>query len=128
MTGGDGTGQDQAPSSGRRAAEEAVRLLQTLSEVTGSHNAPECRICPICQLLAALRQVRPEAVDHLIDAAAGLAAALRDLAVPAAAEAAEAPVQEAPDGPPASPPAATASSGPSPGHDPPRIQRIEVTD
>ena len=28
--------------------------------------APECQICPICAGLAALREARPEAVEHLV--------------------------------------------------------------
>jgi hypothetical protein len=84
VTGHDGNGKAH-DAAGRRATEEAIRLLQTLTELTGAHDAPECRICPVCQLLAALRQVRPEAVEHLIRASTELAAALRDLAVPASA-------------------------------------------
>ena len=43
----------------------------------GGAAAPECRLCPICRLLAALRGVRPETFEHLLDAAASLVAALR---------------------------------------------------
>lgn len=39
--------------------------------------SPECRICPLCRLLAMLRGVRPETYEHLLDAAASLIAALR---------------------------------------------------
>ena len=79
------------------AAEEAVKLLGAAEEwarararhlddehlATGS---AECTVCPLCQGVAALRQVRPEAVSHLLDAAASLAAALR-ASVPAPAPA-----------------------------------------
>jgi hypothetical protein len=41
-----------------------------------------CRSCPLCQLLAVLRGVRPEAVEHLADATAALAAALREMLGP----------------------------------------------
>lgn len=44
--------------------------------------APECTTCPLCQSVALLRQVRPEAAGHLLDAAGSLVAALR-AAVPA---------------------------------------------
>lgn len=71
------------------AAEEAVKLLGAAEQwargragvlldaehvATGS---PECTVCPVCQAVGALRQVRPEAVSHLLDAAASLVAALR---------------------------------------------------
>jgi hypothetical protein len=50
------------------------------AEPTGdseSLHSPECRVCPICRLLALLRGVRPETYEHLLDAAASLVAALR---------------------------------------------------
>lgn len=91
------------------AAEEAARLFAAAEEwartraaalldsehlATGS---PECQVCPFCQAVGALRHVRPETVDHLLDAAASFVAALR-AAVPE------------PDGPPEGP----------------RVQRIDV--
>ena len=39
--------------------------------------SPECRLCPICRLLAVLRGARPETYEHLLDAAASVVAALR---------------------------------------------------
>jgi hypothetical protein len=67
------------------AAEEAARLLAAVQDwararfdhehlATGS---AECQVCPVCQGVAALRQVKPETVEHLLDAAASLVAALR---------------------------------------------------
>ena len=71
------------------AAEEAARLFAVVEEwartrasgllddehlATGS---PECRVCPLCQAIGAARSVRPEAVEHLLDAAASFVAALR---------------------------------------------------
>jgi hypothetical protein len=47
--------------------------------------APECRVCPLCTALAALREARPEAVEHLAKAGAELllaAKALLDGATP----------------------------------------------
>lgn len=67
------------------AADEAARLFAALQDwartrfdhehlATGS---AECQVCPVCQGVAALRQVRPETVEHLLDAAASLVAALK---------------------------------------------------
>jgi len=67
------------------AAEEAARLLAAAQEwararfdhehlATGS---AECQVCPVCQAIAVLRQVRPETVEHLMDAAASFVAAFR---------------------------------------------------
>jgi hypothetical protein len=41
--------------------------------------APECQFCPFCQALAALREARPEAVEHLVKAGAELLLAARAL-------------------------------------------------
>ena len=69
------------------AAEEAARLLAAAEEWvrnhTGGHldglatGAPECTVCPLCQGIAAVRGVRPETVEHLLDAAASFVAALK---------------------------------------------------
>lgn len=71
------------------AAEEAARLFSAVEDwartrasglldtehlATGS---AECSVCPLCQAVGAVRQVRPEAVEHLLDAAASFVAALR---------------------------------------------------
>lgn len=67
------------------AAEEAGKLFAAVQDwartrfdhehlATGS---AECQICPVCQAVAALRQVRPETVEHLLDAAASCVAALK---------------------------------------------------
>jgi hypothetical protein len=71
------------------AAEEAARLLAAVQDwararfdsehlATGSS---ECQVCPVCQAVAALRQVKPETVEHLLDAAASLVAALKSAVV-----------------------------------------------
>jgi hypothetical protein len=121
--------------TGRRATEEAIRLLQTLTEFTGAHDAPECRICPLCQLLVALRQVRPEAVEHLVRASAEFAAALRDLAAPSSSDAHPEPQDvhpESPNGGPAAPRPASSEAGRpgwrAPAAARPKVQRIDVTD
>ena len=70
-------------------AEEAARLIAAAQDwartrfdhehlATGS---AECQVCPLCQGIAVLRQVKPETVEHLMDAVASFAAALRS-AVP----------------------------------------------
>ncbi len=78
------------------AAEEAARLFAAaehwareraggLRDGVGGGLGPEhlangsaaCTVCPFCQAVAALRQVRPETVEHLLDAAASVVAALR---------------------------------------------------
>ena len=69
------------------AAEEAARLFQAAEEWvrtrTGGHldglatGAPECTVCPLCQGIAAVRGVRPETVEHLLDATASFVAALK---------------------------------------------------
>jgi hypothetical protein len=47
--------------------------------------APECQFCPLCQAMAALREARPEAVEHLVKAGAELLLAARALLEGAAA-------------------------------------------
>lgn len=75
------------------AADEAARLLTAAEQwarrraaaLDDGHLATgsvECSVCPVCQAIGALRQVRPEAVAHLLDAVGSLVAALR-AAVPA---------------------------------------------
>lgn len=76
------------------AAEEAAKLFAAVEEwarhrtgglFDGEHLAtgsPECQVCPICQAIGAVRHVRPEAVEHLLDAAASFVAALRATAPP----------------------------------------------
>jgi hypothetical protein len=65
------------------AAEEAARLFAAVQDwakarfdhehlATGS---VECQVCPLCQGISALRQVRPETVEHLLDATASIVAA-----------------------------------------------------
>ena len=69
------------------AAEEAARLFAAAEEWvrtrSGGHldglatGAPECTVCPLCQGIAAVRGVRPETVEHLLDATASFVAALK---------------------------------------------------
>src|SRR3954467_5318815 len=80
------------------AAEEAVRLFAAMEEWArrkASHvldeehvatGSAECQMCPVCQGIGVLRHVRPEAIEHLLDAAASFVAALKT-AVPTPAPA-----------------------------------------
>jgi hypothetical protein len=79
------------------AAEEAARLFAAVQDwartrfdhehlATGS---AECQVCPVCQAIAALRQVRPETVEHLLDAAASFVAAVKSTMPAAPADARE---------------------------------------
>ena len=71
------------------AAEEAVKLFaavedwarkragHVLDEEHVATGSAECQMCPVCQGIGALRHIRPEAVEHLLDAAASFVAALK---------------------------------------------------
>ncbi len=71
------------------AAQEAGRLFAAVEEWARSRaggllgdqhlatGSAECSVCPVCQAVSALRQVKPETVEHLLDAAASVVAALR---------------------------------------------------
>ena len=88
------------PDGAGSLAGEAARLFETLQQAAASwsrgpsgagqeggascscdHETPQtCRICPVCQLLSRLETVRPEAVQHLAEAASAVVAALSELA------------------------------------------------
>jgi hypothetical protein len=55
-------------------------LTQDESQAAGP--TPECVVCPLCMGIAALRQARPETVEHLLKAGAELFAAFRSLIDP----------------------------------------------
>lgn len=60
-------------------------MTQQESQAAGV--APECLVCPLCMGVAALRQARPEAMEHLLKAGAELLEAFRALMeAPAAGE------------------------------------------
>jgi hypothetical protein len=67
------------------AADEAARLLSAVQEWARTRfdtehlatGGAECQVCPVCQGIALLRQVKPETAEHLLDAAASVVAALR---------------------------------------------------
>lgn len=89
MTGPDG------PQLGS-AAQEAARLLAAVEDWARTRGEPgtadhtgaatsTCGVCPVCSGIALLRDVRPETVEHLLDAAASVVAALRSAVVPPSA-------------------------------------------
>ena len=79
--------------------EEAARLLEAVQEwargaagtaagtTAGGEpwtarictDALECQLCPLCRLIALVRGTQPEVIEHLADATASLAAAIREL-------------------------------------------------
>jgi hypothetical protein len=75
------------------AAQEAARLFaavedwaRTRGEAPGGEHsagsgASTCGVCPVCSGIALLRDVRPETVEHLLDAAASVVAAVRSAVV-----------------------------------------------
>ena len=86
------TGPGNGPEVGS-AAQEAARLFAAVEDWarnrgdTGAaeHAGPgtaTCGVCPVCSGIALLRDVRPETVEHLLDAAASIVAAVRSAVVP----------------------------------------------
>jgi hypothetical protein len=62
------------------AADEAVRLADAVSRWLSGHLATgeaTCQVCPLCQLLAAVRERQPEVAVHLSSAGESLLAAAR---------------------------------------------------
>jgi hypothetical protein len=51
-------------------AEEAAKLLGAAEEwwrahAPSDHLGPECRVCPLCQVLSVVRGAQPELFEHL---------------------------------------------------------------
>jgi hypothetical protein len=102
--------------------EQARRLAETLrAALAGSAAhvpppgaaAPECRWCPLCQLVAVLRGERPEVTAALADVLRATADALHAFAA-------------APDAPRPPDQPAAADDVPPHGDPPPVVQRIEI--
>ncbi len=74
-----GLGGHRAAGSGRASAHGDVWAAATAPAPPPSADGAECRMCPICQGLRLLRGSQPEVFEHLSDAAASVAAALREL-------------------------------------------------
>jgi hypothetical protein len=107
---------------GLRVLEEALRLLDALQAQAfpaadgrvGPAHGPangggECRVCPVCRGLSALREANPDAVARMGRALSDLAAAFGEFAGTAEQPAATPPVRPAPQRSV-------------------RVQRIDVTD
>jgi len=62
------------------AAEEAAKLIASLTSWVGDHiatDAEECQLCPICLLIRSVRDANPDVVRHLAVAGLSLAAAAK---------------------------------------------------
>jgi hypothetical protein len=82
-----GAGQHQHEPLG--VADEAARLFAAFGERArssglGAHvaghaatGAPDCTVCPMCQIIGALREARPEVVEHLSNALGSIVAAAK---------------------------------------------------
>lgn len=65
-------------------AEEAAKLLGAAeawwrehAPAPPEHVGPECRVCPICQVLSVVRGAQPDLFEHLSEAAAALLLAVK---------------------------------------------------
>ena len=87
---GTSTGADAGSASGHGAfphgslSEEALKLAETLqtwlstgSAMTGAGTASECKVCPLCQMIGVVNNMRPEVLGHLTEAGFALAAAFK---------------------------------------------------
>lgn len=67
-------------ASGPWAAADGPRVVRELFATAGAHRSDSpCQICPFCQLISAVRGVRPDIVEHLVDAAGSVLLAFRAL-------------------------------------------------
>src|ERR1700709_119127 len=65
-------------------SEEALKLAETLqtwlstgSAMTGAGSSSECKVCPICQLIGVVNNMRPEVLGHMTEAGFALMAAFK---------------------------------------------------
>jgi len=59
---------------------EAPSPCSSCGQVAGGGEESACHLCPVCQLVTAVRWVNPETVDRLADLAAAVSQTLRDVA------------------------------------------------
>jgi hypothetical protein len=97
------------PSQAAGAGEQRAAGGPDRPAHSSTQHGGECRVCPVCRSLAALRKANPDAVARMGRALADLAAAFAEFAGAA----------EEPD---ATPPARPAPPRPV------RVQRIDITD
>jgi hypothetical protein len=64
--------------AGASAAAGAARRMQTINEHVGT-GGEDCRYCPLCQVIAAVRGTSPEVKEHLSAAATSLLHAAGEL-------------------------------------------------
>ncbi len=102
VSGAQSAGSGETAGGGWRTGEsaaEALRLFEAVQDWArrsslgdlGAHlvpgdteggfatGAPECSLCPICQVVGAVREHHPEVAEHLTDAVTSLAAAVRSV-------------------------------------------------
>ena len=105
--------------------EDAVRrLIEGVGDEAG--HAPECRACPLCRGVVALREHGPDVLDQVARVASALAQSLRDH--PPAGPAGDSPSEEQPH-PERAPDAEPPWWGRPPGRgELPRTERIDITD
>jgi hypothetical protein len=127
------------------AAQEAARLVEALQQwardASADHlatGAAECTVCPLCRLVAALRDADPDTTAQVVETAVGAvssAVALVEPAVRAVVEAAVAGAHAASEatrshGSDADDPSSDATADPAsaakPRTDSPTVQHIEV--
>lgn len=79
---GDASGHGAFPHGS--LSEEALKLAETLqtwlstgSAMTGAGTASECKVCPLCQAIGVVNNMRPEVLGHLTEAGFALVAAFK---------------------------------------------------
>src|ERR1700712_4507522 len=78
-----GSGSHGSGSHGS-LSDEALKLAETLqtwlstgSAMTGAGSSSECKVCPLCQMICVVNNMRPEVLGHLTEAGFALAAAFK---------------------------------------------------
>lgn len=68
---------EQPGSIGEEAAKLFEAVQAWLADVPAGNGSPDCELCPLCHLIAMMRGVRPETVEHLVGVATSLLVGLR---------------------------------------------------